>query len=144
MVHEHAARQCASLYNCNNGDSNVTLSVPDSQCNYNHSGTLCGGCQPGLSLALESAQCLQCSSKYLALLIPFALAGPAVVFFVKILELTISQGTVNGLIFYANIVKASDYMHFSQRQTNSFHYMVQPGLGCRDLLLPWSVCLWLL
>ena len=26
----------------------------DIQCNYNHSGILCGGCQPGLSLALGS------------------------------------------------------------------------------------------
>ena len=32
----------------------------------------------GLSLALGSAQCLPCSNNYLALLIPFALAGPAV------------------------------------------------------------------
>ena len=112
-----ASEYCSFDY-CYNGDSNVTLSDPDFQCNYNHSGTLCGGCQPDLSLALGSAQCLQCSNEYLALLIPFALAGPAVVFFVKILDLTISQGTVNGLIFYANIVKANDYMFFSQRQTN--------------------------
>ena len=112
-----ASEYCSFDY-CNKGDSNVALNDPDSQCNYNHSGTLCGGCQPGLSLALGSAQCLQCSNKYLALLIPFALAGPALVFFVKILDLTISQGTVNGLIFYANIVKANDYMLFSQRQTN--------------------------
>ena len=112
-----ASEYCLFDY-CNKEDSNVTLSDPDPQCNYNHSGTLCGGCQPDLSLALGSAQCLQCSNNYLALLIPFALAGPALVFFVKTLDLTISQGTVNGLIFYANIVKANDYMLFSQRQTN--------------------------
>ena len=89
---------------CDRGNVNVTLSEPDSQCNYNHSGTLCGECQPGLSLALRSAQCLPCSNKYFALLIPFALAGPAVVFFIKLLDLTISQGTLNGLIFYAKPV----------------------------------------
>ena len=103
---------------CNKEDSNVTLSDPDSQCNYNHSGTLCGGCQPGLSLALGSAQCLPCSNKYLALLIPFALAGPAVVFFIKLLDLTISQGTINGLIFYVNIVKANEYIFLPQGKTN--------------------------
>ena len=103
---------------CSKEYINVTLSDPDSQCNYNHSGTLCGGCQPGLSLALGSAQCLPCSNRYLALLIPFALAGPALVFFIKLLGLTISQGTINGLVFYANIVKANDYIFLPQGQIN--------------------------
>ena len=113
-----AASEYCSYDYCNNGDRNVTLDEPDSQCNYNHSGTLCGGCQPGLSLALGSAQCLQCSNKYLSLLIPFALAGPALVFLIKLLDLTLSQGTLNGLIFYANIVKANEYIYVPQRHTN--------------------------
>ena len=70
-----ASKYCPLDY-CNTEHSNVTLSEPDSQCNYNHSGILCGGCQSGLSLALGSSQCLQCSNKYLALLIPLAVAGP--------------------------------------------------------------------
>ena len=47
-----AASEYYPLDYCYAEDSNVTLSEPDSQCNFNHSGTLCGGCQPGLSLAL--------------------------------------------------------------------------------------------
>ena len=113
-----AASEYCSMDYCNAEESNVTLSEPDSQCNYNHSGTLCGGCQPGLSLALGSAQCLQCSNKYLALLIPLTLAGPVLVFSIKLLDLTISQGTLNGLIFYANVVKASEYIFLPPGQTN--------------------------
>ena len=113
-----AASEYCPLNYCSGEDNNVTLSEPDSQCNYNHSGTLCGGCQPGLSLALGSAQCLQCSNKYLALLIPLTLAGPVLVFSIKLLDLTISQGTLNGLIFYANIVKANEYAFLPERQTN--------------------------
>ena len=113
-----AASEYCSLDYCKREESNVTLSEPDSQCNYNHSGTLCGGCQPGLSLALGSAQCLPCSNKYLALLISLALAGPMLVVFVKILDLTISQGTINGPIFYANVVKANEYILLPQGQTN--------------------------
>ena len=112
-----ASEHCLFDY-CDKKDTNVTLRFPDSQCNYNHTGTLCGGCQPGLSLALGRVQCMPCSNKYLALLIPFALAGPALVFFIKLLDLTISQGTINGLIFYANIVKANEYMYLPQGQTN--------------------------
>ena len=93
---------------CSQEEIRVNLSDPDSQCNYNHSGTLCGGCQPGLSLALGSNQCLPCSSKYLSILIPFSVAGVSLVFFIKLLDLTISQGTLNGLIFYANIIKTNE------------------------------------
>ena len=92
---------------CTKEGSNITLSDPDSQCNYNHSGILCGGCQPGLSLTLGSAQCMECSNQFLPLLIPFAVAGPALVGFIKLFDLTVSQGAVNGLIFYANIIQAN-------------------------------------
>ena len=112
-----ASKYCPLDY-CNAEDSNVILSEPDSQCNFNHSGTLCGGCQPGLSLALGSAQCLQCSNKYLALLIPLTLAGPVLVFSIKLLDLTISQGTLNGLIFYANVIKSNEYIFLPPGQTN--------------------------
>ena len=103
---------------CEREEQNVTLSHSDSQCQYHHSGVLCGACQPGLSLALGSAQCLPCSNKYLALVLPFSLAGVALVFFIKLLDLTISQGTINGLIFYANIIKANEYIFIPEEHTN--------------------------
>ena len=104
-----AGHHCPFNY-CSREEIRVNLSDPDSQCNYNHSGTLCGGCQPGLSLALGSNQCLPCSSKYLSLLIPLSLAGVSLVFFITLLDLTISQGTLNGLIFYANIIKTNEQL----------------------------------
>ena len=113
-----AAYQYCPLNYCSKAASNVTLSESDSQCWYNHSGTLCGGCQPGLSLALGSAQCLPCSNYYLALLIPFTLAGPALVGIIKLLDLTISQGTINGLVFYANIIKANQDIFLPWRSTH--------------------------
>ena len=113
-----SASQYCPLNYCRRAASNVTLSEPDSQCNYNHSGTLCGGCQRGLSLALGSAQCLPCSNDYLALLIPFTLAGPALVGFIKLLDLTISQGTLNGLVFYANVIQVNQDIFFPWRSTH--------------------------
>ena len=110
-----AATEYCPLNYCNGEEMNVTLNNSDSQCNYNHSGTLCGGCLSGLSLALGSAQCLSCSNSYLSLLLAFAVAGFALVFFVKVLDLTVSHGTMNGLIFYANIIKANEYIFYTQR-----------------------------
>ena len=111
-----AASNCPYNY-CNREEINMTLEDPDSQCNYNHSGTLCGGCQPGLSLALGTNQCLHCPNTHLAILLPFALAGVVLVCFIKIIDLTISQGTLNGLIFYPNIVKANEHLLYNEEQT---------------------------
>ena len=113
-----SASQFCPLNYCSKTAGNVTLSESDSQCRYNHSGTVCGGCQPGLSLALGSAQCLPCSNNYLALLIPFTLAGPALVVFIKLLDITISQGTLNGLVFYANIIQANQDIFLPWRSTH--------------------------
>lgn len=103
----YTSQYCPYLY-CKEDRLSVKLESPDVQCNYNHSGILCGGCGPGLSLALGSAQCLPCSNVYLTLLIPFALAGVLLVLFIKMFNLTVSTGYINGLIFFANIVKLNE------------------------------------
>ena len=93
----------------------LNFTQTDNQCNYNRSGTLCGGCQPGLSLALGSVKCLPCSNQYLALLLPFALAGVLLVLFIKLLDFTVASGTINGLVYYANIVKANESILFTSK-----------------------------
>ena len=108
------ASNCPYNY-CNREEIYITLEDPDCQCNFNHSGTLCGRCQPGLSLTLGTNHCLHCPNTHLALLLPFALAGVVLVCFIKVIDLTISQGTLNGLIFYANTVKANEYLLFTEK-----------------------------
>ena len=90
----------------------------DTQCNYRHSGVLCGGCRNNLSLALGSSQCLSCSNRYLVLILPFLLAGVALVAFIKLINLTIAQGTLNGVLFYVNIVKANEFIFLPEAGTN--------------------------
>ena len=78
---------------------------PDSQCAFNRAGRLCGGCEEGYSLAIGSSHCIHCpNNNNLALLIFFAAAGFLLVFFISAFNLTVTQGLINGLIFYANIV----------------------------------------
>ena len=70
---------------------------------------MCGKCQDGLSLALGSNNCIQCRHfQYLALMVLFAAAGFGLVALLMILNLTVSIGAINGLIFYASIVKISE------------------------------------
>ena len=135
IVHEH----CPFGY-CKQDPVNVDLTNPDTQCAYNRSGTLCGACKPNFNLGLGGSQCLpNCSNKYLSLLFPFALAGFALVFFIKILNLTVSQGTINGLIFYANIVAANRSVFFPA-QHNKFLSFLSVFISWLNLDLGIETC----
>ena len=84
----------------------------DAQCAFDRSSLLCGSCQPGLSLSLGSSRCLPCPSYWPALLIAITiaaiLAGIALVALLLLLNMTVTGGTLNGLIFYANVVHANE------------------------------------
>ena len=101
----------------NGSDTNDTKGI-DAQCNYNRSGLLCGKCQKGFSVVFGSSKCLKCSNSYLSLLIAFALAGIVLVVFLLMLKLTVAVGTINGLIFYANIVSVNTSQLFPSGEKN--------------------------
>ena len=104
---------------CREDNSAVTFNDSDGQCIVNRAGILCGACGPGYSLALGSNKCLPCpNNNNASLLIFFVAAGFLLVFFIKILNTTISQGTINGLIFYANIIWAYESIFFPNDDTN--------------------------
>ena len=116
MIHQGG---CPFDY-CMNNAINVTLNNPNVQCDNNHSGIVCGACKENFSLALGSLNCLSCSNAYLALVIPFSLAGIVLVIFLFLLHLTVAAGTINGLIFYANIVQGNYQAFFPQSTINFF------------------------
>ena len=115
IFHPH----CAFDY-CKLESIKFILNDTDLQCEYNRSGLLCGACKKGFSLALGSSKCMQCSNtfNYLWLLIVFALAGIALVVFLLVCRITVAAGTINGLIFYANIVIANRATFFPLGVTN--------------------------
>ena len=119
IVHKH----CPFEY-CKPEQIDVNLTHPETQCAFDHYGTLCGACKPNFSLALGGSQCLpNCSNKYLLLVIAFIIAGFVLVFFIKILNLTVSQGTINGLIFYANIIAANRSIFFPAKHSNILSFL---------------------
>ena len=100
---------------CN--QSNISfdlLTTPDHQCVGNRTGILCGQCHSGLSLMLGSNHCsASCSNYYLLLLPVFALVGVVLVAILMFLNLTVSMGTINGLLFYTNMIKLNEAFFFS-------------------------------
>ena len=97
---------------CVSSSATFSLNESDLQCNYNRSGILCGKCKPGLSLMLGSNKCSQCSNDWLALIPVFAISGVLLVVLLIALNLTVSVGSINGLLFYANVVKLNESAFF--------------------------------
>ena len=83
----------------------------DTQCAYNHDGVLCGGCLTKYSVVLGSWKCKMCShssvNNFIWLTVVMALAGVLLVVFLLLMKMTVSSGTINGLILYVNIVSFS-------------------------------------
>ena len=93
---------------------NINLNLPngsDAQCAHDRMGTLCGTCKPGLSVSLGSSKCLSCHNYWPGLLVTiiivFIISGIGLVAFLLALNLTVAIGTINAIIFYADIVAAN-------------------------------------
>ena len=113
-------RYCPFDY-CKPDSFDLDLEYPDEQCAFHRSGILCGACQNNLSHVFGTSACRECSSLWAVLWVPLiALAGVALVVLLIVLNLTVSVGTINGLIFYANIVRANHATFFPPNTTNSF------------------------
>ena len=104
---------------CKTGDVTISLDKPDTQCALNRSGLLCGKCATNHSLTLGSSRCHVCPDTYLALLLPFAAAGIALVVFLSILRLTVATGMINSVILYANFVQINRSIFFPTDSTRN-------------------------
>ena len=90
---------------CEPGLSMIELSNRDDQCRNNRSGILCGQCIEGHSRILGGNFCDLCGDdNYLSLIIVFAALGILLFIILALFNITITDGFVNGFIFYANIV----------------------------------------
>jgi len=107
LVHSH----CPFDY-CKPMDLYIDLQNPNVQCAFNRIGILCGSCQLHLSLSLGTSKCKHCTNKYVALAVPLALSGLVLVFVLTLLNLTVSEGTLNGLILYGNILHSNQAIFF--------------------------------
>lgn len=87
--------------------TSVTTFGENMQCAYNRSGLLCGTCEHDLTSVVGSSACKDCStyslSVAISLTLAIALGGILLVAVLFICNFTVTEGTMSGLIFYANI-----------------------------------------
>ena len=117
-------KKCPRNY-CNFSKISVDLRNPDTQCNQNRGGVLCGECLGDYSLQLGNSNCLLCDNSHMILLlVVFAVLGILLVVFISVLDLTVANGTINGLIFYANVAWRNNAILFSFQDRKNIGYYI--------------------
>ena len=94
----------------------------DAQCTNNRAGILCGSCQASYSLSLGTSRCIKCPDnwygQFVGITIAALFAGVVLVLLFLWLNLTVAVGTLNSVIFYANIIDANRSMYFVKTYTH--------------------------
>lgn len=97
---------CSAGY-CNLNTDAINISDATAACAHERTGVLCGDCPGHLSVVFGSTKCLPCSNIWLLTIPLYGLAGMVLVFLLFLLRLTVANGTLNGLIFYGNVVSTN-------------------------------------
>ena len=104
------SQYCPTRY-CHQTLSQLNVSN-SSLCLNGRTGILCGQCKEGLSVTIGSPLCQKCPNWWLFTIFLYAFLGFVIVALLLSLQLTVAQGTINGLIFYANLLSISAYYLF--------------------------------
>ncbi|XP_065918699.1 uncharacterized protein [Dysidea avara] len=107
----HMSLKCPFDY-CIPHSSDINFTISDLQCQFSRCGVLCGECEPGLSTVFGSSQCKHCSNIYLLIIIPIFVAGLVLVFLLFFINLTVTDGYINGFLFYINVVSINTSTFF--------------------------------
>ena len=110
----------------------------DKQCAFNRKGILCGKCQRGLSVIFGSAKCEDCSDSITTLVcltLLFALLGVLLVLLLGGFNLNVTEGTLNAIIFYMNIVRINDSLLF--HSDKHLHRPEQKVIHLLNIFVAW-------
>ena len=116
--------------------SYLNLSNPNSQCQFNRAGLLCGQCKNGLSTVFGTSKCKHCSNAFLSITVAIAITGIMLVFSLFAFNLTVADGTINAFILYINIVSINSFIIFTHEQTAVAHVLV----SLANLDLGFEIC----
>ena len=96
----------------------VKLNESDQLCTNGRTGLLCAQCQANFSVMLGGNMCGVCSNSTVAFILLFLIAGVLLVFVVTSLNLTVTDGAINGLIVYAGIIHLNKAAFFPPGESN--------------------------
>ena len=106
----------------------INLEIPDKQCAANRTGILCGMCKADYSLSIGSSHCMICSKLYpiftILLIIGVIVFGLVLVVIILVFNITVATGTINGILFYANLVSTSSSIFLPFSKPNPFTVLI--------------------
>ena len=113
-------------------------------CLHQRVGPLCGSCGE-LSVVFGSSECRECSNWWLWTLVLYAVAGPLLIYLLYVLRLTLTTGTLNGIIFYAQAANCGLLSLLTNCNTNNkviiwFSQLAFTFLSLLNLNLGFSLC----
>ena len=130
---------------CKSGLRTIKLGPGDNstaQCAFNHAGTLCGGCRENYSIALGSAKCVKCASlSHTFVLIIFPVFGILLVLLILTANLTITQGLINSLIFYTNVIQTYKGILYSTTNVSYFQLVLHVFIAWSNLDFGIETCI---
>ena len=135
-------------------DKNDTFIIQDSikirLCKGYRNGILCSQCPTRngtrLSVVFGSTECMKCSNWWLFTILIYGAAGPLLILLLFKLRLTITLGTINGIITYAQIANGVLLHNLSENILNSSYLLQILGRFCHiflsllNLNLGFSLC----
>ena len=113
-------------------------------CLGNRTGVLCGECKENYSVVIGSDTCYDhCTDVYLLTVLVYAMAGFLLVFLLFALRITVATGTINGLVFYANVLGlVLDQLTEGKVQNNYYRLFVRVFIFLLNLDLGFPLCLY--
>ena len=107
------------------GQTHINLNNQDgllAQCVTGRGGRLCVTCSANYSYAVSGKRCVQCPHLwpllFVVIVIGALLAGLGLVISIMAMNFTVAIGTINGFIFYANIVDVYDMVFLPFNKSN--------------------------
>jgi len=125
-------RLCSPVY-CNNIITKYTLTDYNILCDNNHTGRACGGCADDYGRVFGSNSCRRCSNAWLATILLYAILGIILVMILYLLKLTVTMGTINGLIFFCNVMSINERLFFNTEESRFLFLRVFISLINLDL-----------
>ena len=92
-------------------------------CINHREGPLCGKCKDGLSVVFGSQKCLRCSDKWIWTVLVQVALGPIIIYLLYALRLTLTTGTLNGIVFYAQVANGGIFDLLTLRNIGNIPFL---------------------
>ena len=107
-------------------------------CTHSHVGRACRGCDHvvGNGRTFGSTECEKCENTWFLTILLYVVLGIILVLIIHLLKLTVTMGTINGLIFFCNIMGINESLIFHHKEFS----LIKIFISLVNLDLGFKIC----